>query len=53
MKGCERYQNLSKEEKEKKLQYVRVHYKNLSEEKKQRLAEYRRKYILRNIYKNI
>ena len=44
MKGCERYENLSKEEKVKKLQYVCEHYKNLSEEKKQRLVEYRRKY---------
>ena len=43
-KVCERYQNLSKEEKQKKRQYGRERYKNLSEDEKQKLVEYRRKY---------
>ena len=43
-KACERFQNLSKEEKEKEQQYGREHYKNFSEDKKQKLVEYRRKY---------
>ena len=38
------YQNLSKEEKEKMLQYGRQRYKNLTEDKKQKLVEYRQKY---------
>ena len=38
----ERYQNLSKEEKEKR-QYGCERYKNLSEDEKQTLAEYRKK----------
>ena len=33
-KVCERYQNLSKEEKQKKRQYGRERYKNLSEDEK-------------------
>ena len=41
----ERYQNLSKEEKEKKKQQNgRECYKNLSEDEKQKLVEYRKKY---------
>ena len=44
-KACERYQNLSKEEKGKKQQYGRERCKNLSEdEKKNKLVEYRKKY---------
>ena len=43
-KARERYQNLSKEEKEKKLEYGCEHYKNFSEDEKQKLAEYRKKY---------
>ena len=43
-KARERYQNLSKEEKEKKLEYGCEHYKNLSEDEKQKLVEYRKKY---------
>ena len=43
-KACERYQILSKEEKEKKRQYGRERYKNLSEVGKQKLCEYRKKY---------
>ena len=42
-----RYQNLSKEEKEeKRRQYVNKieHYKNLSEDEKQKPVEYRKKY---------
>ena len=39
-----RYQNLSKEEKEKKQQYGRECYKNLSEDEKDKLVEYRKKY---------
>ena len=34
-KTCERYQNIYKEEKEKKQQYGQKHYKNFSEHKKQ------------------
>ena len=45
-KACERYQNLSKEEKEKKWQYGRESYKNLSEDEKQKFAEYRKHYII-------
>ena len=46
-KVCERYENLSKEEKEKKWQYS---YKNLSEDGKQKLVEYRKKkYRMRKI----
>ena len=40
-KTCERYQNLSEEEKEKKLQYGCEHYKNFSEDEKQKFAEHR------------
>ena len=36
-KPCERYQNLSKKEKEKKQQHGRESYKNLSENEKQNL----------------
>ena len=43
-KACERYKNLSKEEKEKKRQYGCERYKNLSEDEKQKLVEYRKKY---------
>ena len=45
-KACERYENLSKEEKEKKWQYG---YKSLSEDEKQKPAEYRKKYRMRKI----
>ena len=38
------YQNLSKEEKERKQQYGRGHYKNLSEDEKQKLVEHRKKH---------
>ena len=38
-KARERYQNLSKKEKEKKQQYGWECYKNLSEDKKNKLAE--------------
>ena len=43
-KACERYSNLSKEEKQKKQQYGRERYKNLSEEEKRKLVKYRKKY---------
>ena len=33
-KACERYQNVSKEEREKQQQYCHEHYKNLSENEK-------------------
>ena len=46
-KACERCQNLSEEEKEKKQQYNCERYKNLSEEEKQNLVEYRNKYHTR------
>ena len=39
-KTCERYQNLSKEEKEKKQQYGHERYKKLSEDEKQNLVGY-------------
>ena len=39
-KACERYQNLSKEEKEKKRQHGRECYKNLSEDEKQNLFSF-------------
>ena len=49
-KACKKYQNLSKEEKEKKWQYGHEWYKNFSEDEKQKLAEYRKKYCrVRNI----
>ena len=44
-KARERYQNLSKEEKEKKPQYGHKRYKNLSEDEKNRLVEYRKNII--------
>ena len=37
---CERYQNLSTEEKEKKQQHGRERCKNLSEDEKQKIVEY-------------
>ena len=40
----ERYQNLSKKEKEKQKQYGRERYKNLLEDEKQKFVEYRKKY---------
>ena len=40
-KAHERYQSLSKEEKEKKPQYGRERYKNLPEDERQKLVEYR------------
>ena len=43
-KACERCQNLSKEEKEKKRQQGRERYNNLPEHEKQKLVEYRKKY---------
>ena len=39
-KACERYQNISKEEKEK-MPYFHERYKNLSKDEKQKLAEFR------------
>ena len=45
-KARERYQNLSKEYKEKKRHNSREHYKNLSEEEKQNLVEYRKFHII-------
>ena len=44
-KSRKRYQNLSKEEKEKKWQYGRERCKNLSEDEKQKLVEYRKNII--------
>ena len=46
-KARERYQNLSKEEKEKKRQYGRKRYKNLSEDEESKLAGYRKIIIKR------
>ena len=45
-KACERYQNLSEEDKEKKRQYNRVRNKNLSEEEKEKKVGYIRNYYL-------
>ena len=41
-KASKRYQNLSKEEKEKYWQYAWGHCKNLSEDEKQKPAEYKK-----------
>ena len=46
-KARERYQNLSKEEKEEKQQYGLERYKNLPEDAKQKLVEYIKKYKTR------
>ena len=40
MKALERYQNVSKERKKEKKQYVCEWHKNLSENEKQKLVEY-------------
>ena len=42
-KACERYQNFSKVEKEKKPQYPHERNKNIPEDEKQKLVEYRKK----------
>ena len=42
-KACERYQSLSKEEKEKKRQYGPERYEKLSEDEKQKLVAYRKR----------
>ena len=42
-KACERYQDFSEEEKNKKRQYD-CEYENLSKDETQRLVEYRKKY---------
>ena len=44
-KACERYQNLSKEKKEKKRQYGHDHYKNCLQVEKQKLVEYKKNII--------
>ena len=44
-KARERYQNLSKEVKEKKWQYGCEQYKDLPEDEKQKLVEYRQNII--------
>ena len=43
LSAIKRYQDLSKEEKEKKRQHGREQYKNLSEDEEQKLVEYRKK----------
>ena len=43
-KACERYQNLSKGEREKNQQYSRACYKYLSVDENNKLVEYRKKY---------
>ena len=43
-KPRKRYENISKEGKEKKQQYDRERYENLSKQKKQKLVDYRKKY---------
>ena len=43
-RACERYESLSKEEKEKKQQYGREWCKILSEDEKQKLMECSKKY---------
>ena len=42
--ACERYQNLSEDEKEKKRQYHHDRNKKFSEEEKQKKVEYMRNY---------
>ena len=44
-KACERYQNLSKEEKQKKQLCGHECYKSLSEDEKNKLFEYRKNII--------
>ena len=44
MKGCERHQNLSKEDKGKMWEYGHEHYKNFSENEKNKLVKYNKKY---------
>ena len=46
-KTRERYQSLSKEEKENKPHYGGERYKNFSEDEKNKLVEYRKKYRMR------
>ena len=43
-KALERYQNLSKEKKEKKATIWSKRYKNLSEDEKSKLVEFRKNY---------
>ena len=42
-KACERYHNLSKEQKKRKQKYGRESYKNLSEDEENKLVQYRKK----------
>ena len=44
-KARERYQSLSKEKKEKNLQYGLEQYKNLPKDEKQKFVEYRKNII--------
>ena len=44
-RACERYQNFSKKEKEKKLQYGRVRYKISSEDEKKSLLRIEKIFI--------
>ena len=46
MKALERYQNVSKERKKEKKQYLCEWHKNLSENEKQKLVEYRKQSIM-------
>ena len=48
-KAHEKYQSLSKEEKEKKQQYGHEWYENLPEKEEQKLVEYRRRYKIRKM----
>ena len=43
MKGCERHQNLSKEDKGKMWEYGHERYKNFSENEKNKLVKYKKK----------
>ena len=47
--ACERYQNLSEEEKDRRHKKVQDRYKKLLEEQKQKLLEYMKKKILSTI----
>ena len=51
-RACERYQNFSKKEKEKKLQYGRARYKISSEDEKKKLVENRKKFyrVRKNVF---
>ena len=48
-KACERFQDLSDEEKDKKRQYACEWYRNLSEEEKDKKRQYVREWFQKNV----